>query len=70
MNYFNDITRYICDRLWNKYHIKIGCVSDDRRNVQFITDKKCSHTVNIFRLTCREDLEKCVEQIGYELCIL
>ena len=67
MNYFNNISKYIQNKLWDLFYIKTGIVSDDRRNVQLITDNKCSHIINIYRFTSLNDVDLCVKQIGREL---
>lgn len=67
MNYFYDIITYISKKLWDKFHIKTGIVSDDRRNVQFITDNRKSESINIYRITSLSDLDACVDLIDTQL---
>ena len=67
MNYFNNITNYINQKLWNLSGIKARVVSDDHRNIQFITNNKCSRSINIYRITSDKMLDKCVELIRRDL---
>lgn len=67
MNYFNNIANYIKQKLWEMSGIKARVVSDDRRNIQFITNNKCSRSINIYRITSNKMLDKYAELIRQDL---
>lgn len=67
MNYFNEIINYISQNLYKKFNLKVGVVSDDKRNVQFITNNSASRSINIYRLTSFNDVDNGIQTISRDL---
>ena len=67
MNYYNNIIKYICTRLYKLYGLVVGINTDDSRNIRFITNTKQSQSINIYRITDQSELDYYVNNIGQEL---
>lgn len=66
MNYYTNIIAYITKNLLEKFNIKVGIVSNDRQNVQFITNNSSSRIINIYQFTSKNDIDNCIKLIGYD----
>ena len=67
MNYFNNITNYIRNKLYHLVGLNVKFISNDRRNVQFYTNTQNSRSINIYRITDQNDLDNCINLIKQDL---